>query len=909
MNLNRSSVVLRVRSVLEILDLAILFCVRHVRLYAKLAAWTLLPVFLGCLALRYLRHSSWWVVWAVAFGAGLVLQGVFTVAASRVLFEPGVRARTVQAQFWRRSPVYLVGVVLHVAVLAVAAAVILPFSSLLGRLAFGREMMLLERSGPLAAVERGDRLARRQIGSAVGLWFAVHAGLVTAVILGELVGDAVLGTVMQLGRPFGSMWTDGGSPWALGAYLLMLPYLASARFLKYIDIRTRNEGWDVQLKLSVFQRAARAAGLVLCLLLASGSAAAAELAVNEDEAESARTELAKDAYRFCHDPQYPLDFPEARWCKSFASPSERCPAFPAVCRSPLGDEPWDSRRDSKAGGNSVVGAAASWLFWMLIAAAVAAAVWAAVRFTVGRSRQDNDEAGGEEGDHDDDDDDGHRREAGGQPVPVDSDAQRLMTAARAAAGQGRHARAIELAHAALVRTLEHRGLVRVHPSRTNGDHLRDLLPHPALRQEVRRIVRDVEGVQFGGREPSAQLSADVLQQVQQMVARNFKAVLLLALALTVTGACRGSHGSSEHGPLGNAGVVSFLHRRGFDARLRLSPLQKLTSHDLQLIVLPDAPVQDNASVELLRRWVTERGTLVLAGNMPAAFGRWLGHSAVPCRSRTTTVKVSSAAGANMQELRVQTPGRSCLKPVPAAESQTTPRTSVIAEIGDEPYALSLEYPDGGEVILVADHLLFTNAALAVADDAAFVARLLARNNARRVELVTRLTGTAPNTPLEAIGRGKLAPFMAQLMAFLGLLLLWRGTAFGKPRDAQASSRRAFSEHVRALGALYARAHAARHALAVVSPWVFDRLRERLHLRDRRGIGALAEALSARTGKPLGEVARVLAEAYDVSDSPSSTTATRATGTRAVVHEQDLQTTRQLLELLDSTRKRTMGGPR
>jgi hypothetical protein len=42
---------------------------------------------------------------------------------------------------------------------------------------------------------------------------------------------------------------------ALLGLFWVVPYLATAKFLLYIDLRTRKEGWDLQLKLAAFSQA------------------------------------------------------------------------------------------------------------------------------------------------------------------------------------------------------------------------------------------------------------------------------------------------------------------------------------------------------------------------------------------------------------------------------------------------------------------------------------------------------------------------------------------------------------------------------------------------------------------------------------------------------------------------------
>jgi hypothetical protein len=51
-----------------------------------------------------------------------------------------------------------------------------------------------------------------------------------------------------MGEPVGSLWTHGGSGYAVAGALLSAPFVASASFLGYVDQRTRKEGWDIQLR-------------------------------------------------------------------------------------------------------------------------------------------------------------------------------------------------------------------------------------------------------------------------------------------------------------------------------------------------------------------------------------------------------------------------------------------------------------------------------------------------------------------------------------------------------------------------------------------------------------------------------------------------------------------------------------
>ena len=44
------------------------------------------------------------------------------------------------------------------------------------------------------------------------------------------------------------LFVHGGSGFAVAGALLAVPVAAAARFLGYIDLRTRKEGWDIQLR-------------------------------------------------------------------------------------------------------------------------------------------------------------------------------------------------------------------------------------------------------------------------------------------------------------------------------------------------------------------------------------------------------------------------------------------------------------------------------------------------------------------------------------------------------------------------------------------------------------------------------------------------------------------------------------
>jgi hypothetical protein len=250
MRLDRAAVVLRPRTVSEVVDLAFrLTFSLALPLYAKLSAIVLLPIFAGALALRYAAGWGWVAVWVVTVFAAVLAEGVFTVAAGRLLFAEDLRVREVLGAYLRRLPSYFIALVLSQGLLAVAAgaSVLIALPFVWPSLVFVHEASLLEGAGPIGAMQRASRFVKGRGATTFGLLVMLLAGQAGALVIGELLGQSLLDDVLQLGSPLGSL-KDGGSPFAIFGLLASVPFVATARFLQYIDTRTRADGWDVQVR-------------------------------------------------------------------------------------------------------------------------------------------------------------------------------------------------------------------------------------------------------------------------------------------------------------------------------------------------------------------------------------------------------------------------------------------------------------------------------------------------------------------------------------------------------------------------------------------------------------------------------------------------------------------------------------
>lgn len=253
MNWLASRVRLRVRTLLEVLDLGFIFVSANHRTYLRLASWLLLPAFALSAAGQALR-LPWPLLWLLAIVLGKVVEGAFTIAAGQLLFSENVPPQLVLAAFRKRLFPYCGTCLQSAVLLALTSIVVVPLPFVAAMLLFAGEFCLLEGASPGEGRTRGGRLTKGYTGRAVALAAALALGHVGFVLFAELLGDGLVGTVLQLGRPFGHIYEDGGSSYALAGFFAAIPYLTAIRFIGYIDLRTRQEGWDIQLRFTALLR-------------------------------------------------------------------------------------------------------------------------------------------------------------------------------------------------------------------------------------------------------------------------------------------------------------------------------------------------------------------------------------------------------------------------------------------------------------------------------------------------------------------------------------------------------------------------------------------------------------------------------------------------------------------------------
>lgn len=621
-------------------------------------------------------------------------------------------------------------------------------------------------------------------------------------------------------------------------------------------------------------------------------------------------------FEFCTNPGYPLTRDELKWCDLLSKSDARCPQLAKACTRGATAElvGQQSHKQTTTISMPTAQLPVRMLLWIVLGVVVAFLIYTIAKQTLGQRAPDREEAVEVV------------TEAPEDPALaaariVETDVQRLLERARAAAAQGDYEGGISDAYAALLRKLEGAGVVTVESHRTNGDHVRDVArQNPALRPRMQAVVGNVEEVQFGGGAPTDSRFRSVMLDVMGLLSERLAAwipfVVKVGLGLTLTGlvsGCKVDREGWERSPTGRAAIIDLLERSGFTPRERLVTLTKLDKSTSALVMLPGAKV-DDASWKAIANWTGDGGCLVIAGGtrtLPA----WIG--ATPSTGSMSQLTGGGLTVAPDQSKRLPklhavvpegrfvkiaapetsgTGGVTGSEPVnEAGDEEDAPATPIVVR-DKSPYIVERTFEGGGRAIVIADDRLFENASLLVEDNAVLLVEVL-RPGGKKVELAGELTGLVSQNPITSVQRGKLAPAMLQLALLILIFFVYKGAHFGRPVDPAAASRRAFSEHARALGLLYGRARAGRHALEAYGGFALDRLRERLNLSGGKGLLAVAEEVATRVGRPLGDVMRVLVESRPTKRSNDPV---RDRAEQEVNSPKDLATLRDLATLLQQT---------
>jgi hypothetical protein len=248
LDLYRARVVLRDRSVSDVLDLSLRFMVVEGKAYARVAAVCLLPMTVLTLAVGVA------ISWPAALGLGIAFataaEVFFTVLASRLVFAESLRTRDVMSSAAAGLPSVLLARVLALAAALVGLALFVVVGVWAATTClFVSEIMLLERAPLRSAFPRSLRLAMSALSDVVLGAVTLAAIPIGAILLADIAGRAFLGGIVEVGPPAPVWIAHGGALATLGLFA-QVPYAATARFFLYLNVRTRAEGWDIQTRFN-----------------------------------------------------------------------------------------------------------------------------------------------------------------------------------------------------------------------------------------------------------------------------------------------------------------------------------------------------------------------------------------------------------------------------------------------------------------------------------------------------------------------------------------------------------------------------------------------------------------------------------------------------------------------------------
>jgi hypothetical protein len=605
----------------------------------------------------------------------------------------------------------------------------------------------------------------------------------------------------------------------------------------------------------------RVALLALGLTVAAPGSAGAVLDPSRAEVDAAEA-IRGGAYTFCREPREPLSRRALALCPH-AAEIPGCEGFAAACAKTTPASP--SRAPSWGGPlvglPAILGSLAQATVWLLVAALFLAVLVPIVRALSKLRRED-------------------RKEPEAAPAPVATEASAvvlspsldeevLLQRAAELARAGDNAAALQLYLFASLRALDKRGALRVAAHRTNGEYVR-ACSDAGAKAALYRIVREVDRVQFGGEPAGAEAVARAAERAFAIVRSLPVALLAMAVALGCGGASRGSPRPGDD-PAGQELFEQVLRRQGVRVEAlgqSLASMPLPSEHHAPAVVVDVSrtPLDDDTSAHLVE-WVAAGGVLVLAGS-PADWPRDF-HAARAAATGDRRVTARVLLARNVGDDDGDDDGASEPDgPVYAQATEHAELASAEALTLRDAVDRAATFPDGsiyaavlahgqGYVLGIATDELLTNAALAREKNAAAMIAIFSNADRLSFSIAQQDDGVAPpSTPLAALLRAGLGLALVHALVASLLLFLAVGIRLARPRPAAPPARRAFAEHVEAVGALYARTHSAPHALATYATFADERLRARMP----RSSGDVATFLAARARLPLEQCQRLWSRA-------------------------------------------------
>lgn len=620
--------------------------------------------------------------------------------------------------------------------------------------------------------------------------------------------------------------------------------------------------------------AALAACLVVRPALATPFSEDAVRARVETVEEAADRVLHTKAFRFCRDNGRPVPPGQRGWC-DVADQATTCPELKEMCARPPepagffagsdeGDDACKKQKkpDAELGEGNDGGAFGRWnlsvpglqyFAWIVVGMVLAILAFVIVRAVLDRQKELPSE------------------EAPPEPEPTGAlhveapglgEVQLLLRRALELADRD-VGLALACLYAAVLKHLEERALIRWDSSTTNRDYVRSVRGKTPLDRPMAELVREVERTKFGRVAPARSTFDALYQRLAPQLAR-LAAVLVLVLALGVS-SCSGCGGDPDLD--GHAAFTEILRAQGIKVSRFAMPINQLTGNDAPVMVdSADFALDERVLGALEKAMLSGARILVLLGRDQEPLAAWPGLKVgdgpggvlVPTPSFVSSSGFPAGLAGFLQgKLRLT---------VPLSERDAP---QVLVERAGEPFVVRWR-SERGTLVVVADRRLVANGAMAVPADArlAVALALEVAGEAKALQYATLGPSTPAENPAQSLEKAGLWAFVVQALVTLGVLFAARGLAFGTLRDRTTTRRRAFSEHIVALGIQLARRSGSRLATSLYVAWALERLRQRAG-RDvgRRDLRALAADLAPRLGENEDDLRRVFEHADAMRRDP------------------------------------------
>jgi hypothetical protein len=264
MNLRQARVLLRGRSVTEVVDVGTLLWSQHLGMPLLRIVACGLPLYgIAAFAAVTERISPVGHVLIPLLFCVLnaVLEQLLVICAGEAMFGAVPSLRACVRQFGRRALAFSLLWMLRVFVFGLFALMVitLPIASVVTCYLY--ETFWLERSTIQQASTRSRTLLMRQFND--GVWLSV-ALVVGRLLIMAMLAMGIAAPLMLFGWTLAGVWdlvvgTRLGVYLALLGWLLSLPWAVCVRLCGYMNARTMTEGWDVQLRMLEVANAGRSA--------------------------------------------------------------------------------------------------------------------------------------------------------------------------------------------------------------------------------------------------------------------------------------------------------------------------------------------------------------------------------------------------------------------------------------------------------------------------------------------------------------------------------------------------------------------------------------------------------------------------------------------------------------------------